>query len=110
MNETPSIAEESLSSDSRSSSLFGFSLSSRQKVVLVGVVIVAAILLWRMRKSSEVNGAEEFETARTEDLAGDVEIEDDKEVIHIPVEPEDELEKDAAVIEALKDRGKIGSE
>ena len=45
MNQTPSIAKESLSTESSSSSLSGFSLSSRQKVVMVGLINVAAILL-----------------------------------------------------------------
>ena len=62
-----------------------------------------------MGKSSSENGLGEFEPARTEDMSGEVEIEDDIEVIYISVEPDDELEKDAAVIEDLKIRGKIGS-
>jgi hypothetical protein len=77
-------------------------------------VVVASLLIWRLRSNDDdldggrPNAKEQIERARTDDLAGEVHVEDDEnDVIDVPVQPGDELEKDAAVLRALKDNGRM---
>lgn len=90
-----------------------FGLTQRQ-LLLIALVIVA-VLAWRMKQSGGGDGsgteaAEEIEKAREPDL-GDVTVRedddaDDVEVV-LPANPDDELEKDQAIIDYLKDAGHI---
>lgn len=94
-------------------------VSGRQALALVAIAAVVALLLWRMRSGSSSDGgqseaAAEVEEALEGDLSSEVRYEDadgdgDAEII-VPVDPEDELDKDAAVLEALKESGKMEGE
>jgi hypothetical protein len=78
------------------------------------VVVVISLVLWRLRQSpnsGESKAAQEVEKARTEEIAGDLELKDtdgDGDAdIAVPNDPDDELDKDAAVLEGLKESGKM---
>lgn len=109
-NETPSI-----DSDGGNDSSGGLvpSPSKGQIALIVGLAVVVAVLAWRFKSDSD-DGEDELEAALKDDLAGDVEVTDEDEdsvEIEVPVDPSDELEKDAAVLDALKRSGKMqGSE
>lgn len=81
-----------------------------QKILaLVVLVVIVGVALYLARRTNEA-GANQMERARTgEDLEAAVEDDEDKKVIKIPVDPDDELEKDAAVLDALKESGKFGT-
>lgn len=94
----------------------GLGISKRQTFLLIGLVVVAALIMWRLRQDRDDNGgggqaAEEFKKAVQEDIEGEVEITDrdgdGNPEIEVPINPADELEKDEAVIEALKASGKM---
>lgn len=103
-NETPMLGENDSS--------FRWPLSRRKTVFVIGLIVVAAILWWRFRKAgSNDSSKSEFEKLRSEDLSGKIAIRENGEgEIYVPVDPDDELEKDAAIIEAFKERGKIGDD
>lgn len=91
-----------------------FGLSKRQIALALGVVVVISLVLWRLRQSpnsGESKAAQEVEKARTEEIAGDLELKDtdgDGDAdIAVPNDPDDELDKDAAVLEGLKESGKM---
>jgi len=80
---------------------------SRRTLVLLALVVVAALVLWRLRSSEESSdGGDELEQALSEDMASDDDEPKESEAeIVVPAAPADELEKDAAVIEGLKKSG-----
>jgi hypothetical protein len=88
---------------------FGLPLSRRQTVLLIGLAIVVAVVLWRRRvnrnrshKREEVRDSETVENGQSEER--------DSETIYVQHDPDDELEKDAVVLDALRNRGKLGGE
>lgn len=78
-------------------------LSRRQRVLFIGLLVLVAIVIWRRRLPSD--------DIEREQSGIDKSPEPESEgAIRIPIDPDDELEKDAAVVEALRTRGKMGSE
>jgi len=87
---------------------------TRRQLLLIGLVVVA-VLAWKARDSSGdaesgTQAGEEIEKARNPDL-GDVKVReeedaDDVEVV-LPANPDDELEKDQAIIDYFKHAGHI---
>ena len=83
---------------------------SRRHMLILGVVALAA-LAWYLRQRSTESGGSPDDAPSGEDLA-DVKVRGDGDgdgevVIEVPTDPDDELDKDAAVIDALKTSGKI---
>lgn len=89
---------------------FGIPLSRRQIVLVIGVSIIVAIILWRRRVNSSSRDLEDSESPRNQGESEPVAIDDEDGPIYVPQDPDDELEKDAAVIDALRDRGKLRRE
>jgi len=97
----------------------GLSLGlTRRQLLLIGLV-VALVLAWKLRQASSDGGSsskasEAVEKLRTEDLAGDVEVQADEDAeepqmeLRVPTDPGDELDKDAAVLDYFKDSGIMG--
>lgn len=106
--ETSSTGESIETSGGKSStgvSVLGLSLSKRKVFALLGVLVVVSLILWRLRASDDSGGSNakaQIDRAREDELAGEVEVDDENDVIQVPVAPDDELQKDAAVLEALK--------
>lgn len=90
--------------------LDGVGLTRRQ--LLLVAVVVAAVLLWYARSRADdgdgENAREQVEDMRDADL-GDVTVteqEDQEGVeVRVPADPDDELEKDAAIIDYFKEAG-----
>jgi len=88
---------------------------TRRQLLLIGLVVVA-VLAWKAKQSSSsdaesgTKAGEEIEKARNPDL-GDVKVreEEDPEDVEVvlPANPDDELEKDQAIIDYFKDAGHI---
>jgi len=96
----------------------GLSLGlTRRQLLLIGLV-AALVLAWKLRQASdggsESKASEAVEKLRTEDLAGDVEVQGDEEAeepqmeLRVPTDPGDELDKDAAVLDYFKESGIMG--
>jgi len=109
--------EASNGGESGSSGLLGAipntGLSRRQLLLLVALVALA-VVVWKARQNGgESGGSEagsEIEKAKDPDL-GDVTIREqedaeDVEVV-VPASPDDELKKDAAIIDYFKESGHI---
>jgi len=87
---------------------------SRRHLLILGVVVAVAIA-WRLRQSSNSSGgqsaaAQEVAEARDAEI-GDVTVTEEEgaenvEVV-VPADPDDELEKDEAVVEMLREAGHI---
>lgn len=115
--DAPSIAGDGTADDGLLDGLMP-SVSRRQVVLLVVAAVVVGILLWRLREADS-DGLDAPEGATDEEVAAeieqalgeDLEIEDrdgDGQVeIEVPMAPGDELEKDAAVLDGLKQSGKF---
>ena len=89
--------------------LFGIPLSRRQTVLVIGVAVVLAVVLWRRRvnRSRTLQGSESVESKKERNEQS---VEGESETIYVPQVPDDELEKDAVVIDALRSRGKMGAD
>lgn len=106
-NESSPVSERTPSQSE--TPVFGIPLSRRQTVLLIGLVVFLAVVLWRRRinqnRSQQASESVESEKKRNEQSA-----EEDGEKIYVPQDPDDELEKDAVVIDALRSRGKMGAD
>jgi len=89
-----------------------FGLTRRQMLIIAAVVVV--VVAWKLRDSSDDGGTssaqDEVEKARDPDL-GDVKVREDEEAdepeVVLPANPDDELEKDQAIIDYFKESGHI---
>lgn len=114
MSDIPDV--DGPSTDVDDSGIFGSApVSGSQAAVILAIVVVVALLVWRFRSTSDGDdggGHEEIEEALEADLSGEVTVNDDEDGddIEIPANPDDELEKDAAVLDALKAKGKMSAE
>lgn len=80
----------------------------RRILALVAIVVVIGVALYLARRTND-RTANQMDRARSgEELEASVEDDEAKKTIKIPVDPDDELEKDAAVLDALKESGKFG--
>lgn len=90
------------------------SLSRRQALIIA--VVVAAVVVWRIhsQRSGSGSASKEMERALEEDLDAEVSVEQDEDAeevtIQLPSDPDDELDKDAAIIEHFKESGRLGGE
>jgi len=88
---------------------------TRKQLLLIGLVVVA-VLAWKARDSgtddaeSGTKADEEIEKAHNPDL-GDVTVTEDEDAedveVVLPANPDDELEKDQAIIDYFKEAGHI---
>ncbi|ALJ99680.1 hypothetical protein BGV91_gp17 [Haloarcula californiae icosahedral virus 1] len=87
---------------------------TRRQLLLIGLVVVA-VLAWKAKQSSSdaesgTQAGEEIEKARNPDL-GDVTVTEDEDAedveVVLPANPDDELEKDQAIIDYFKESGHI---
>ncbi|MBZ6496014.1 hypothetical protein [Natrinema longum] len=115
---TPSV-DPGPSTDGDGSASSGFSLGpSKRTLVILGVVTVALAALYWLRtrqQDGDDDGAEEssgtandfdFDTLEDSDDADDDDEETLGEIV-VPQDPNEPLKGDRAVIQGLKDRGKI---
>lgn len=92
----------------------GLSLSSlglsRKHALIIGLIVVA-FLVWKLKSEQSNTAADEVEKVRDGPDLGDVTVTEDDDQdeveIRVPADPDDELAKDAAVIDALKEGGHI---
>lgn len=119
MGETPDVGgleESSGSSDggsdgSLSDGLGGLGLTRRQ-LVLIGALVAVVIALYLYRQSSGGGSSDsisELEKLSEENVEVTEEEGQDGVQVTVPADPDDELEKDAAAIEALRQGGHISS-
>ncbi|AGC65542.1 hypothetical protein K745_gp17 [Haloarcula hispanica virus PH1] len=88
---------------------------SRAQLLIIGLVVVA-VLAWKLRESSSDGGEsgtkarEAVDSMRDPDL-GDVKVREEEEAeeveVVLPANPDNELEKDEAIIQHFKNAGHI---
>jgi len=81
---------------------------SRRTLAALGAVVVVVVILWHLRRSPSTDSSndsdgDESDERTTDSSRRDVHIE-------IPANPNEELDKDAAVLEGLRDSGVIGGD
>lgn len=79
---------------------------STKTVVILAVVALALFVFWRRVRSTGDDG-EDLPTDPEEWEADLDDLDDNDEAIEVPVDPDSELDKDAAVIDGLKEAGKL---
>lgn len=103
-SDTPSIDGGSTSSSTLTPDLG----VSRRTLALVGAAIVVAAILWYLRSYSRSS------SSSSDEPADETEEEPDRQqpdtVIRIPSNPTEELDKDEAVLEGLRQGGVLGGD
>jgi hypothetical protein len=124
MSETPTIEElpnepggNSSGGEGGDGLLSGVPLTRRQLLVLAVVLAVLAYVYASRQSDGDASSADasDDESDDTEAVEGDLDVDLDESVggegeagIVVPTDPEDELDKDAAVLEALRESGHMG--
>lgn len=106
LNEPTSVSERTNSHSKLRK--FGIPPSRRQTGLLIGLLVVVAVILWRRRINPGRTPAPE-EAPENETVENCQSEECESETIYVPQGPDDELEKDAAVLDSLRGRGKLGA-
>lgn len=90
------------------------SISRRQALLGVAVVVLVALMVWQLRQRGEGDkwededgGGEAVEQAENYDFEAERLAEDNEEIL-VPSDPDNELDKDAAVLDGLRRAGKMG--
>lgn len=96
--------QPSVDGDSAASSGLSFGLS-RKQLALIGVVVVVALLVKLHASGNGGSAADEIKAvAGGESEEIETAVDDDGE-IHVPHDPDDPLDADSAVVDALTERG-----
>lgn len=112
-SEPPGTNQQPDVGGSSSGSLSLPSISRRQAFLGVTVVVLVALVVWQLRQRSEQVAWEDEDRAAVEqvedyDFEANRLAEDAAEEIRVPSDPENELDKDAAVLDGLRRAGVMG--
>lgn len=81
---------------------------SRRTLAALGAVAVVVVILWYLRRSPSTDSSNNSDDGESDEPATDPARRDVH--IEIPANPSEELDKDAAVLEGLRDSGVIGGD
>lgn len=81
---------------------------SRRTLAALGAVVVVVVILWYLRRSPSTDSSNDSDDGESDESATDPARRDVH--IEIPANPSEELDKDAAVLEGLRDSGVIGGD
>lgn len=115
------VADAVDNSGSSGGMLSGVSLGLTRRQLLLIALLVALALAWKMRSGSDGGSSgssskDAVESLKSEDLAGEVSVKGDEEAeearmeLRVPTDPDDELDKDRAVVDYMRESGLIGGD